>query len=951
MQLNLLMRLFLNISVFILFLFAQTASSQSPYPIVFNKNHGLKSNSIYDIYQDKKGYIWLATGHGLCRFNGKDFLHFKSVSQTMKSGSCIKEDKFGRIWYANFDGFLYYVESDKLKAFPQKTNTGFMNFALTKDFIYLPSLNKLQIYQLETFKLIGEIDLKKNINYAYQNQESFFLITDYLIEINKGKLVKKYTLPFSPDKDFIAPMITKFKDTLCVFSKFNKNYFLFKDGLFNKKEIKPEVNFIQNVSSDNHFLWLNTPNGIFRNKNFTDNFEHYFENINISCVFKDDKNQYWIGTQNQGLYFVPNFASNFDTNIQNTTRLIIQGSNKFIGTSNDQIYSNNQLKYESTANHAVNFMMFDSLNNRLVWASSKLYFYNLNQQKIEKEYIIAIKDLIQLDKKYYAYASSGSIGFMAVNASEKSVFDEFITAQKESKDMLIILKSGLNGKAVAKSGENLYFGTNQGLFLFKNNQLVELFDNQKKIYISQLKAFKNKCFGLGTNDLLYLINQDKLQLWHEANNLLRNSTQKIFLSNNYIYLYDGKELYEYHCKDKNFSKVFSSTDYEVRDVVNDEKNINIVTNKGIISLQRPDKNENYTPFFKLKKMIVDGKIYKLNKKNSFSANSKVLNIQFDYINIQSQENHVIEYMINDGSWLETSINNNFIQLLSLAPDEYKIKIRVKGCEKTLNTLNFIIQKPWYVRWYAFVFYFIIIFSIIYQWQKNQTNKLNEKNLQELEKLELEKNINLSTLKAIKSQMNPHFFFNALNTIQAFILSNDKKQAINYLSKFSTLTRSILEMTEKDNISLAEEIRILNNYLEIEQARFHEDFEFDIKSININEPDAIKIPTMIIQPYIENAVKHGLLHKQGLKMLHITFEIKGQFLTLKIEDNGIGRQKSSALNAKKNKDHQSFATQAIENRIQLINKNNKQKITIKTEDKYNPSGQPLGTIVSIFFPLY
>lgn len=220
----------------------------------------------------------------------------------------------------------------------------------------------------------------------------------------------------------------------------------------------------------------------------------------------------------------------------------------------------------------------------------------------------------------------------------------------------------------------------------------------------------------------------------------------------------------------------------------------------------------------------------------------------------------------------------------------------------------------------------------------------------IDKINLEKNLNQSTLKAIKSQMNPHFFYNALNTIQSYILANDKKQAVNYLSKFSSLTRTILEMSEKENISLAEEIKTMSLYLDIEKARFNEDFEYEIKMLKISDPDQLKIPAMLLQPYIENAVKHGLLHKNGRKELQIIFEKNDDRLSIHIDDNGIGMKKSAELNAIKNKNHRSFATGAMQTRIDLLNKNKADKITIEYIDKLNAAQQSLGTTVIIQIPV-
>lgn len=198
-------------------------------------------------------------------------------------------------------------------------------------------------------------------------------------------------------------------------------------------------------------------------------------------------------------------------------------------------------------------------------------------------------------------------------------------------------------------------------------------------------------------------------------------------------------------------------------------------------------------------------------------------------------------------------------------------------------------------------------------------------------------------------MNPHFFYNALNTIQSFIFENDKRNASTYLSKFSRLTRTILEMSEKETVSLYEEIEALKLYLDIEKARFNTDFEYQIEIDSSIDLEFIKIPSMLIQPYVENAIKHGLLHKSNQKTLSLKFKKNQIHLEIQIEDNGIGRIKSMALNKIKNSNHQSFATEANLKRLTALNTENS-TLVVEYIDKVDLNGIASGTIVFIRIPI-
>ena len=151
--------------LFILSLFLATnfCVAQNPYYINIDKSSGLPANSVYDVFQDKKGFMWFATDKGLCRYDGTNFKLFTADFQTSKSGSCIEEDKFGRIWYANFDGFLYYVEKGVLKALPQETSLGYFRFGILDNELYLVQPNAIVVFDLKTLKVKATHKITENV--------------------------------------------------------------------------------------------------------------------------------------------------------------------------------------------------------------------------------------------------------------------------------------------------------------------------------------------------------------------------------------------------------------------------------------------------------------------------------------------------------------------------------------------------------------------------------------------------------------------------------------------------------------------------------------------------------------------------------------------------------------------------------------------------------------------
>jgi tetratricopeptide (TPR) repeat protein len=218
------------------------------------------------------------------------------------------------------------------------------------------------------------------------------------------------------------------------------------------------------------------------------------------------------------------------------------------------------------------------------------------------------------------------------------------------------------------------------------------------------------------------------------------------------------------------------------------------------------------------------------------------------------------------------------------------------------------------------------------------------------RLAVEKQYRDSELKALKAQMNPHFIFNALNSIQDYIVLNQKSLASDYLGKFADLIRNYLHFSDTGFISISDEVHNLNLYLELEKLRFEEQLEYTFQVDDEANSDGINIPTMLIQPYVENALKHGLLHKKENRKLHIYIsKPSNKIIECIIEDNGIGREKSKEINKKRETQHKSFALKATTERLDLLNYGLEKKIGVEIID-LKENNQATGTKVVLQIPI-
>jgi two-component sensor histidine kinase len=320
---------------------------------------------------------------------------------------------------------------------------------------------------------------------------------------------------------------------------------------------------------------------------------------------------------------------------------------------------------------------------------------------------------------------------------------------------------------------------------------------------------------------------------------------------------------------------------------------------------------------------------------------------------RDQQSLTIEYRLNDGEWRDNEPMSRIIDLPYLSPGDYNVQLRGRladGRYTPTATVAIDIIPPLYARWWFQLLGVLLLGLGFYTLYRYRLRFVQGQNILIQEKLKLEKELDRSMLASIRSQMNPHFIFNALNTIQSYIYLNDKPNAISYLGKFSSLTRLILEMSNHEKVCLRDEIEALKLYLELEKMRFEEslDMEMDIEpSIKVEQ---CFIPTMLIQPYVENAVKHGLLHKKDNRSVRILFRLKpNDMLEVTIEDNGIGRKRSAELNAKSSR-HKPFSTEANQKRLEIMNKAIPEGFTVTYIDRVDAQGRAEGTTVVLLMPL-
>ncbi|MBC7850433.1 MAG: histidine kinase [Chitinophagaceae bacterium] len=379
-----------------------------------------------------------------------------------------------------------------------------------------------------------------------------------------------------------------------------------------------------------------------------------------------------------------------------------------------------------------------------------------------------------------------------------------------------------------------------------------------------------------------------------------------------------------------------------------------LTTMGVFSFHPDSINNNrLAPILRFESVTASGTEPAANILNptkrdlSYDQNS----IRFEYTAISLSDPFKIKYAYRlkeaDSNW--TFTNERTLNFSSLAPGTYTFQLKASNNSNVWTDApleySFTIQPPfWKSVWFRLVGAAAIASGVLLLF-KRRIRLVRDKAAIRQQMTELEG-------KALRAQMNPHFIFNSLNAIQKLIVVEDMEASYNYLSKFSKLLRLVLDNSDKNLISLSQELEMNKLYLELESLRFKKSFSYTIDLNQQTDPEIILIPSLLLQPFIENAIWHGLMHKEDDKKLLIHFSEKDGHLITIIEDNGIGRERSALIKAQKlgAQYFNSKGTQLSEQRIKLLNTNDGRIAKVEFVDLKNHEQNSCGTRVIIQIPL-
>ncbi len=441
--------------------------------------------------------------------------------------------------------------------------------------------------------------------------------------------------------------------------------------------------------------------------------------------------------------------------------------------------------------------------------------------------------------------------------------------------------------------------------------------------------------GMADNDVMSILEDDSGRLWIATlNGLSVFDTEKEIFQN-------------YYEKDGLQDNEFTNAAYRLKSgelIFGGKNGINVCNPSHIFKNDKPPQLSivSFSIFDKKKDVDLSGtKVVNLNfRENYFS---------FEFAALDFSNPKYIKYAYKlegaEKDWTYTSAANHFAKYTNIDPGKYRLRVIAANGDGIWNEagifIDIIIKPPYWKTTWFIILEILFITLIIILIVKYRERKIIEKN-----------QVQLLEQKLLRSQMNPHFIFNSLSSIQSFIFENNPLEAGSYLSRFAELIRSILYNSREEFITIEKEINTLQNYLDLQQLRYNNKFDYIIDVDPLIQADIIKIPPMLAQPFIENAIEHGVKHLKGKGHISISFSLmpEKKSILLLIEDNGVGIKASNKLKEKIKKRHTSLATIIANERIDVFNKGQKKKQFVMEINEIKDSDENVkGTKVKFIIP--
>lgn len=883
----------------------------------FTTKNGLPSNLVYKCYQDNDGYLWIATSDGLAKFDGQKFTNYN-----LKDG-------------------LRNTEILHVNALENLIIGFHLNgcFIIKDGIVYDPKngpLSRINATEHYYNEIIDSSLIIATLDSVYFFNKNTFQFQKVIASIKGLPLVENGSINIISTSAICKNIITDFDqyDIRRWYPARNKpnSIFLFSNrngiGILHDKRSK-ETSLIFELSApvtncyvaSDSVLYISSPKGLESIDLHTNKHYKLLDNIPSYSVHEDRDGNIWACTPTDGLFRIRRNNSvidrkHFDAKFPAVSTFIKTGGVIILGHNNNaySLYNQKQIQTKYLPNGAI--------QNRII---SIIPYHN--QFCFFTDNFLANSTGTYFNKNIYCSKSINAINAEHVLLSNCNGLFTFNLTLSKGIDTLIPGRSVINHYTRSKS----IYAASVSHLLYKKT----LSAKPDTLHLSKNLSIRINCIvedtaqqiWIGTNGLgIYILSKNNSILQHlsSANILENDNINSIVVDKkNRIWIGSNNGLIMLReTKNKRFDVTYpisgiELSNEEIKHIVVDDDSIYFTTSKEFIHFTYREENKPFsltlkTIYFKANDSIIQ------NLNTALYPSQNNIKIKLECPSIGSTKEPIYVYALlnehsTDTSWQKT--NSSLIEFNALKAGDYNLLVRAKDAtsakkQSNISSIKFTINEYFYKTNLFIALLFMAILSIIIliviSINRYRQNKIKKE-------LALESKINELRLNGMLSQMNPHFLFNILNSVQYFIAHGKTDEAADFINQFSLLMREILENSKKDLIGLESEISFLKKYLYLEQKRFGDNFNFSFTLDVGNEIEDIFIPPMLIQPLLENAIKHGITTRQDQKnLIQVKISLINSNLLQVLVINDTGK-----LTNYNKKEHLSTAINTIKERLQLF----------------------------------
>lgn len=968
-----------------IFLVTKSAISFSQHPIIkhYTVDDGLLSNHVYSITQDDKGFIWLATNNGVSRFDGKNFKNFSAVNGLPDNDIVeIQADKQGRVWLSCNNGTPCYIKGNKV--FTPQNDSLLKKIRATNSSCRFTRIGqKLILYyyggdcvEVDTsvkivhpslLRILAGCSDKIISNISLPSGQHFYLYDKNYNKIDsfvkaKGKNGSTISFVGFVNETTFAVFL---EDKSCTTFDVSRGRIIPKDSY--------NLQFIYTyIYRYNGLLWAACDGiGIIPLKNNCERDSTrpiLFANKQVHRFLKDIEGNYWGCSLGNGLFMIPNKSIElYDVS--------------------DGLYQNSVLKMGTHAQDLFlgfnNFKIQGIIHNKIINYPIKSKPSIISPTRgliVNKDYIVAGSNegLTVIHQKTKKIQNLNLAPLKSIHLFGEDTLlvgtGSFCFFIKLPNTILDTLKCGKSMAVYCNKKKEIFIGNLKEILRYRKNTQNKWVINTplkqlnigKDLSISKILELDNKLI-VGTEQQGILAIEDTDYVFINLGKGLQQINCKSLIEdrhgNLWVASFHGihkisfhKSIHDYTVV--NYSKQNGLPYEDINDIQIINDTIYAACSKGVIRfpINKNDSAAKQAPIIYITDIKTRDSAYVSEYAlESYHLPAKTASLVFFFSGIDYKSLGHIQYRYRlkglNGDWQLTSENS--VKYESLPSGTYTFEVAAINSDGISSvapaTVRITIDAHWWERWPFISLITLLFFASVLLVLRYFFNR---RHLKQLKEASFKKQIAEIELKALKAQINPHFIFNTLNSIQYFIGNQKTEEAELYLSKLGSLLRKTLDFSSKSEVTVEDEIKYLDNYLHLEKLRFDEHFSYSIQNnLSPKLSEELKMPPMVLQPHIENALKHSF---QGLnnakKVMDIQFNLVNQQLVCTVQDNGIGRKAS--LEKKKNipLSYISKGIELSEAKLEMFEKLTGRNVQTEIVDLYR-NETPIGTKVIITINVY